>query len=223
MVCKPLSITDTEISEDLSHNGVVMIKISIKYPRVSGATPHGSRRINKYYRFTAEAYLRYIQRTLLPQAIKDWTYKTENGYPFFPFDAMMTYQVTYNDKTCLSLFWEIYEYTGGAHGITIRHGDTWQPCSGWPVDLKSFFPKGTRYRRLLTDNAIKIASQQINDGTGYYFEGYPKLIRQYFRRNNFYITPEGIAIFYGLYTIAPYASGIPVFVYEPSELLEQSI
>ncbi len=209
-----LEIYSREISETLTEGMAPMVNVHITYPEVSGGTARGMRRINRFYRSAAQSCLSYAKRTLLPAAVNDYKYRMENGFPFFPYEAVYTYTVTWNEGRCLSLFTELYEYTGGAHGYTTRYGDTWRTSSGWPMEMARFFPKGTHYRKLLTDNAAAIATEQIAEGTGAYFDDYPKLIRKYFRSRNFYITKEGLALFYALYTIAPYSSGIPVFIYE---------
>ena len=44
------------------------------------------------------------------------------------------------------------------------------------------------------------------------FDDYPELLRSTFQAGNFYLTPEGIVIYYQQYDIAPYSSGITEFL-----------
>jgi len=54
--------------------------------------------------------------------------------------------------------------------------------------------------------------QQIRRNPDIYFENYRELIDKNFHEENFYCEPRGIVIYYQLYDIAPYASGIRTFL-----------
>lgn len=49
------------------------------------------------------------------------------------------------------------------------------------------------------------------ENPGVYFDDYRKLIAQYFNEEQYYLTPQGVAIYYQQYEIAPYSTGIVVF------------
>ena len=51
----------------------------------------------------------------------------------------------------------------------------------------------------------------IDAGNNYYFENYEELVKEYFNPRNFYLNEEGVVIFYQLYEIGPYVSGIMTF------------
>lgn len=209
-----VTITQAQLKCDLECNGVVMVKANFEYPVVCGTTNRAARRINGYYRQIAQTLMKRARSELLPAAADEYKYAAENGYPFRPYETTMKFTVSYNDQDILSLYYDVYDYMGGAHGSTKRFGDTWRSSTGWFLCLTDFFPRGTNVKRLLTDNAILIADRQMAEGTHGYFEDYPKLIRKHFNRSKFYIVPEGVAIFYDQYAIGPYVEGIPVFVYE---------
>ena len=213
-----MRITEGRIAEELTYEDIAMVSADFRYPIVSSDNKKANKRINSYYRHIARALLRRAKYELLPDAVDEWRFATENGYPFRPFEIVMKYTVTSNDDNVFSLFYDVYEYTGGAHGTTKRTGDTWVASTGWFMELSDFFPHGTNYKRLLTDNAIAIAADQIAAGTHQYFDNYPKLIKKYFSRSKYYITPQSVVIFYDQYAIAPGYEGTPVFDYEKPEL-----
>ena len=213
-----LNITEGRLTEELTYEGITMVSADFRYPVVSGGNGKADRRINNYYRHLAKTLMRKAQRELLPEAADEWRYSLENSFPFRPFETVMKYSATANEGDILSLYYDIYEYTGGAHGTTKRFGDTWRASTGWFLELGDFFPRGANYKRLLVDNAVKIAARQTAEGTHQYFEHYPKLIKKYFSPVKFYILPGSIAIFYDQYAIAPGYEGIPVFEY-PSEIM----
>lgn len=208
-----MDITEGRLAEELTYEGITMVTADFRYPIVSSVNTGADKRINNYYRHLAKTLMRKAQRDLLPEAIDEWRYSVENSYPFRPFDTVMKYTVTTNDDDILSLYYDVYEYTGGAHGTTKRFGDTWRSSTGWFVELGDFFPRGVNYKRILTDNAVKIAARQIAEGTHQYFDHYPKLIKKYFSPQKFFILPGNIAIFYDQYAIAPGYEGTPVFEY----------
>lgn len=208
-----MSISEGRLSEELTYEGITMVSADFYYPIVASGNSKADKRINNYYKHIAKTLMRKARNELLPAAIDEWRYSVENGFPFRQFDTVMKYTVTYNESDILSLYYDVYEYTGGAHGITKRYGDTWRSSTGWFLELADFFPRGTAYKRVLIDNAIAIATKQMEDGTHHYFDNYKKLIKKYFSPTKFYIIISGISIFYDQYSIAPGYEGTPVFDY----------
>lgn len=209
-----LTITEGRLAEELTYEGIAMVNADFRYPIVSSGSSKADKRINSYYKHIAKTLMRKARNELLPAAVDEWRYSVENSYPFRQFEIVMKYTVTYNEDDILSLYYDVYEYTGGAHGMTKRFGDTWRSSTGWFIELADFFPRGTNYKRLLIANAITIAAKQTAEGTHQYFDNYPKLIKKYFSQTKFFIFKTGIAVFYDQYAIAPGYEGIPVFEYE---------
>jgi hypothetical protein len=208
-----MSITEGRISEELTYEGLTMVTADFRYPIVSGGDSRAVKKINGYYKHIARTLMRKARHELLPAAVDEWRYAVENSFPFRPFDTVMKYTVTENDRDILSLYYDVYDYTGGAHGMTKRFGDTWRASTGWFLELADFFPRGVNIKRILTDNAVKIAESQIAEGTHQYFDNYPKLIKKYYSPTKFYVKPGAVVIFYDQYAIAPGFEGIPVFEY----------
>jgi hypothetical protein len=209
-----MNITDGRLAEELTYEGITMVSADFRYPVVSSGNSKADKRINGYYKHIAQTLMKKARSELLTEAVCEWRYSVENGYPFRPFETVMKYTVTTNDGVILSLYYDVYEYTGGAHGVTKRFGDTWRAHTGWFIELGDFFSHGVNYKRLLIENAVKIAERQIAEGTHTYFDNYPKLMKKYFSPTKFYILPDRIAIFYDQYAIAPGYEGTPVFEYQ---------
>ena len=208
-----MGISEGRLFEELKYEEITMVTADFRYPIVSGGDSKADKRINNYYKHIAKTLMRKARNELLPAAVDEFRYASESGFPFRAFETVMKYEVTYNTSDILSLYYDVYEYTGGAHGITKRFGDSWRSSTGWFLELADFFPRGTNFKRLLIDNAIAVASKQIAEGTHSYFDNYEKLIRKYFSLTKFYIRISGIVIFYDQYAIAPGYEGIPVFEY----------
>lgn len=214
------TVSEELIKNELKFDDICMITVSLSYPSVSGGNRKAARRISRYYKGAAEAMMKYVKRSMLPLAIAEYKASIENSFPFREYSVNVTYTVTQNDEGVFSLYSDKYVYTGGAHGNTTRRGDTWDAATGWFIELSEFFPRGTRYKKLLTENAARIAARQIAAGTHTYFEDYPALIKKHFKRQSFYTAPGTVTIFYGQYEIAPYVEGIPVFPYKLNNTAE---
>ncbi len=133
-----LTITEGRLAEELTFEGIVMVNADFRYPIVSSGSSKADKRINSYYKHIAKALLRKAGNELLPSAVDEWRYSVENSYPFRQFETVMKYTVTCNEDDILSLYYDVYEYTGGAHGMTKRFGDTCVPRQAGLSSLPTF-------------------------------------------------------------------------------------
>jgi hypothetical protein len=121
------------------------------------------------------------------------------------------YFITYNQNCFLSLYFDQYEYAGGAHGLTVRYSDTWNLPKSKRMELAEFFPHRTHYRDFVIQTINMQIENEMSAGNAMYFENYSQLVKENFKTNNFYLTKEGLVIYFQQYDIAPYASGLPTF------------
>lgn len=204
---EPVTETDR-----LTHDGKVMVNINLTYPKAEGRLPAASARtFNNYNRMRAQRLMRRGRTELYRAAVEQYEYAKKNGFPFNAYELMQVYTETYNNGPLVSLYSDVYEYTGGAHGITVRYGQTWDLGKGCMLRMANLFRPGYNFRRVLLTEILRQAD--INQKTNpVYFDDYRQLIVRHFDPANFYLTPRGVAVFYPLYSIAPYAAGIQVFV-----------
>jgi hypothetical protein len=59
---------------------------------------------------------------------------------------------------------------------------------------------------------MSLIEPEIAKNSDIFFPNYSALIRSTFDKNNFYLAPDGLIIFYQQYDIAPYSSGIREFL-----------
>lgn len=149
---------------------------------------------------------------LYQEAVAQYEYSVENQFPFHMYDALMIYEITYNQDNILSLFYDQYIYSGGAHGNTVRRSQTWNVKRGCQITLRHYTDDPVALQAEIINRIREEIVRQIERGEDMYFEDYPKLILETFNPESFYLTPYGMVIYYQQYDIAPYASGIPVFV-----------
>ena len=206
------AITMKEISRQFSYHHIVMITFSASYPQIELPDNCPSQiRINSRTVAQVNRFYRYAANTLYRQAVQEYVDSLKNDFPFRPFDAVMNYTVTLNQYCHLSTYHDRYEYTGGAHGNTVRASDSWDLKTGRRLPLASLFPPGEHYRRLLLDQILLQADANMEQNPHLYFEDYRELIVKNFDQSHFYLTEDGVTVYYLQYEIAPYSTGIVEF------------
>ena len=134
-----------------------------------------------------------------------------NNFPVRPFEALVTYKMTYNQDCTASLYFDQYLYTGGAHGNTVRYSDTWDLQNGKGIDIGEMFNSSINYKAYIIMTINNQIAEQMKNGENKYFDDYKKNVAQYLNLNSFYLAKKGIVIYFQQYEIAPYSSGIPEF------------
>lgn len=203
----PVTVTKRQIQGHPQYRGTTMVDINISYPRVLTKGSPSGQVISITYDHVARRFYMFASRKMYTDAIQTYRDAKKNGFPFHPSEAVMTYEVPFNHGGLLSIQYDQYTYTGGAHGNTIRHADTWRVWDARNLTLNEFF-YNAGYRNII----FRSIFAQIQQHPENYFEDYQKNVFQYYDPRNFYLTPQGFAFFFQLYTIAPYATGIPVFI-----------
>lgn len=206
------TMVKTEVLErDLFIENERVLTYSIAYPVLSGSryqmTLPG---INRFYRERAEAYQAYVEKELFPKAEEQYRYAVENGYPVMVYQALTTFRVSDNRCCILSLVFDQYEFTGGAHGNTQRSAQVWNLQGYRRLQLRELMHcgAGDAYDPEILFREIE---RQIRQNPSLYFDDYEVLLRENFDEQNFYSTPGGLVVFYPQYSIAPYSSGIREF------------
>ncbi len=172
-----------------TYESVAVLTLSMTYPKVrlKGA-PEAESRINCRIQTEVADFLCNATNVLYRQAVASYRYSQENGFPFNAYDAVMLYEVTYNENCYLSLYYDEYMYTGGAHGNTLRASDTWNLFDGCALLLAAFFAPDQDYRGTLIAQIIRQADRNMQENPGIYFEEYRDLIVQNFDEENYYLT-----------------------------------
>lgn len=195
-----------------SCNNTPVLTLSITYPEAALPCNSAAQRcMNRDISAQVRGFYGFASNDLCAQAFAGCKEACKNGYPFNSYDAVLQYEITYNQQCYLSLYRDQYTYTGGAHGNTVRSSDTWNLESGCKPPLACFFPDEKDYRAFLIGQILCLADRQMQQNPGIYFENYRELIAKHFNEKSYYLTPDGLAVYYQQYEIAPYSTGIVVF------------
>lgn len=209
--CKAI-ISMREFKRNFEYDKIVILKLNVKYPLIN--IPYklfAERNITSMINKQIHNYYNYVSNIMYNNAIQYYLESQTNDFPFHVNEAYMDYNITYNENCFLSLYIDKYEFTGGAHGTTLRSSNTWETCQGTPIPIYSYFKPGANYRYLLIKEITKQAERNLVQNPGIYFEDFRNLIQTNFNPNSYYLTPQGITIYYQQYDIAPYSTGIVEF------------
>ncbi|MGB6371712.1 MAG: DUF3298 and DUF4163 domain-containing protein [Atribacterota bacterium] len=108
-----------------------------------------------------------------------------------------------NDLLSLSVFY--YCYTLGAHGCTVQEAYNLNLANGEEISLQEILKEKKDYVKIINQE-IK---RQIKLNPEVYFDD--EVFHSISQEQPFYLIEDGIVIYFGLYEIAPYSSGIRYF------------
>lgn len=196
------------IQKELKYENVVVLKYHIEYPRITNESNNiPSMKFNIYNEQIAKQIQRKAENELYKEAVELYKYNKKNNYPIMVYEIYRTFEITLNTNDIISLYADEYVFTGGAHGTTTRTSQTWNMVNGRLINLYELY-KGNPYFILYI---LKEISKQINQNKEIYFEDACCMAIDNFNPQNFYLTTNGIVIYYQQYDIAPYSSGICTF------------
>lgn len=208
------------LEETLTVRDKEVLHYRITYPKfVSSAFRRSLAEINRFYQRKASEYRQHCRTVLYAQAAEQVLYDPEGQFPIVPYEAILDFCITYNDDCVLSLYFNRYEFTGGAHGNTVRFSDTWGLQSGRRLPVSAFIARTVYYKTYLIDRVLEQMQQNVESGQATYFEPHQNNAIEAFRTKNYYLTPKGLVTYYQQYDIAPYSSGIQSFLLSYSRIV----
>lgn len=143
-------------------------------------------------------------------------YFKEGPTPIMPYQLYARYKIV-NRHDIISFYIDYYQFTGGAHGITNRIAYNVDELTGEELQLKDIFKGSFNYKDIIN----KEINRQISKDPDRYFTGKDGF-NGISDKQNFYVKNNGIIVYFGLYEIAPYASGISEF-FISNKLLEGNL
>ncbi len=205
-------IKNNILEKQLKYKDTVVLKYKIEYPEIiSSEYEKGKEVFNSYNKNKALELKMHSENELFKEAKELYDYNVANGYPVMVYEVILNYKITYNSNKIISLYFDEYTFTGGAHGSTIRTSQNWNLLLAKQIPLIHFFPSNPYYIIDIIQEINKQIQEQIDSGTNQFFDNYCQLVLQTFRLENYYISNKSLIIFFQQYDIAPYSSGIPTF------------
>ena len=204
-------VTMQKTSKAFQYGNTDVVKLTIEYPEIAlTGNPDAAKLINEEIALRADECVK-VAEELYQDAVDSYNVLHQQGFPF-PWEAYLQFRVTYNAHGLLSLYSDLYVYSGGAHGNTQRSSATWALDQGTRGTLDSFCKPDADYQGFILETILKQAQQNVaNDPEIMYFDNYQDLIKENFNPQSFYLIPEGLVIYYQQYAVGPYSMGIIEF------------
>lgn len=215
-----LNITGESIDSLLYWNNKPALELKISYPQLIGPISQRSEYgFNNEYRKQARSLNKFARTKRYFRVAKELEIAEKQEHGFTLNSLISTFTVPRLDTRFTSILFDKYEYDGGLHGMRTYVGNTWDFSVGTRVPLSYFFRRNSNYQaKILKEIQRQIQSQKMKEEI-LFFENPLTRAKQYFNEKNFYLTNDSVAIFYPLYSIAPYQAGILNYKI-PFELLD---
>lgn len=203
-----ITVSKASVSKEKFCGNNLVLTYTINYPEFASRGMSGLNSINYYYCNCAERIVSRMNRFMVCSAIQSCNERIKNGEDVLPYELVNDYTVSENSCSILSVYTDCYQFTGGAHGSTVRSAETWNPKTGRKLSVFEICKCAKSQLLCQIKDEIK---RQISKNCDNYFENYAELIDQTFSPSQFYVENDKLVIYFQQYDIAPYSSGIPVF------------
>lgn len=194
---RKLTDLETEMltaEREWSVEGIPVLTASVALPCPVGTGSRVERRIRRYYRAQAAAYLKYCGSQLFPMAAAACQAALTSSTPLPQWTAELTCCVTYNEGGFWSLYTQSREPSADGRTLLRRWGDVWDLRIGYPVPLSRFFPPHSGWKRRLLALAAQEIQRQEEAGYAQYLPGWRRRLRRHFNAMHFYLTAEGLSL-----------------------------
>ena len=137
-----------------------------------------------------------LSNNMLP-FYNDW--RPGEGEYGFNYDSISEYGIDYLSEKIASINEYFYEYTGGAHGVHGKIYKVYSLSNGERLKIEDILIDVNNL-----DLINKVKEKLLSNADE---ESYFNLDALSLQENNFYITSKGLTFTWGIYEIAPYATG----------------
>jgi hypothetical protein len=195
----------------LAGDSTAVLTVSCILPSIvnAGTDPAGEA-INRYFSQLAKSTLDEAA-LLAPEAVGAYN---SMGSDFFTWSEELTGEVVWQSDKFVSTTTTNNNYFGGAHPNSLLSSACFNLQTGQLLSLIDFF---TIPEDKVIDLLVGLVYEQtstIMDETGSYllYDCTEETIRNTFLPEHYYLTGEGLVLYFQPYDIAPYTAGLPQFL-----------
>ncbi len=197
-MAQEITITDMVIKED--HEA---LKVDMVFPLIQGIK---DKQVEEKINQTIKKDVLNFKEMLQTESEKYLQGAKEEGWEIRKYKAFAYYIVHYQKDDLLSLSVFYYRYTLGAHGHTLQRAYNFNLVNGEEILLSDILKKKKDYVDIINQEIRR----QIELSPQEYFSEW-SVFQSISDEQPFYLIEDGIVVYFGLYEIAPYASGIKYF------------
>ena len=197
-IVQEITITDQVIEEEQE-----ALKVDMAFPLVQGMK---DKQLEEKINQIIQGDILHFKNRLQAESEEYLQLARSEGWEIRKYIATTYYIVHYQKDDLLSLSVFYYSYTLGAHGYTLQRAYNFNLVNGEVILLGDIFKENKDYVDIINQE-IK---RQINLNPQEYFSEW-SVFQSISQEQLFYFIEDGIVVYFGLYEIAPYASGIRYF------------
>lgn len=191
------------------------IRITLQYPQIGGLTNETVQdRINRMFKEAAdEARQEGLKNAEEKEKAGASGYGSPNRY-----ETYFDYSLKCNQKGLLSVVLMNYQYTGGAHGSMVQSSYTFNLNTGEEYTLKDLFKDDADYVAYINNTVKGMIVERVREEILPEYDIEPfETIRD---DHDFYLSNDGVVIYFQQYEHWCYAAGIQEFTVEYAALKE---
>jgi len=197
-ITQEITITDLVIKEDRE-----ALKVDIVFPLVQGIK---DKQVEEKINQTIQKDVLSFKEMMQTESEEYLQGAKEEGWEIRKYEAFAYYIVHYQKDDLLSLSVFYYSYTLGAHGHTLQRAYNFNLENGEKNLLRNILKEKKDY----VDFINQEIKRQMELNPQEYFTEW-SVFQSISEEQPFYLIEDGIVVYFGLYEIAPYASGIKYF------------
>lgn len=191
-------ISDVVIKEDYE-----ALKVEITFPGIQGLE---NKSVEEKINQDIQKDILHFKDELLAESEEYLKLAKSERWEIGKYEASAYYTVHYQKNNLLSLSIFYYRYTLGAHGSTWQKAYNLNLTTGGSISLSDILKEKKDYVEVINQE-IK---RQIQLSPEDFFDS-GTLFQSINLNQLFYLVEDGVVIYFGLYEIAPYSSGIRYF------------
>jgi hypothetical protein len=191
-----------------------IIKITSQYPQIDGL-------VDQAVQDNINSVLKEIAMAAKNESLKNAEEMQKElipGYTGSPnkWESYFDYRLKYNQNGLLSVVFQDYRYTGGAHGLTVQSSHTFNLNTGAEYKLKDLVKSDADYVAFISDIVRDEMHARVKEGIlpDYMIEPFEAIKED----QDYYLSNDAVVIYFQQYEYFPYAAGIQEFPVEFSAL-----
>ena len=204
--------TDQDFVKDFTaDDGTVVMSVEYVFPGIENAGKVAAwQKIQDYYAVEGAAYLGDAVE-LSGYAAGDYEVAQAMGEEFLPYGESMRWRIALQNESMVSIVRSYYanSVTGVAHPSNFQFSETFDLATGDKLSLEDCFTDPDAGRARVLDLLA-----QKGAGAGYSREALEAELNDAY----FYLSDEGLVIYYQPDTLAPYAAGLLEFTLPYADL-----
>ncbi|MDP0488052.1 MAG: DUF4163 domain-containing protein [Fusobacterium sp. JB020] len=159
----------------------------------------------------------------LQEELKEIEYLQDNMNSSIKYEEKISYETYENDFGLTSILLNNYYYQGGAHGLTNIVSYNYSNKTGKEIKVNDILTEeGKAYiENRILENIREDFKKSDNDDTKvFYFQDSLESDGVRLKNANIYFKEDKLIVKYPHYTLAPYSTGMPEFIFSKEELEE---